>query len=101
VEPGMPVPPVLVVVPPAIGMPRGSIAAKFAGAGQKSAGLVQAYQEACAAIDCPCFDAATVTLSSRVDGVHLDLDQHALLGQALAGSVTRILGKSTHGGVRE
>ncbi len=100
VEPGMPVPPVLVVVPPAIGTPQGSIAAKFAGAGEKSAGLAQAYQEACAALDCPCFDAGTVTASSRVDGVHLDADQHALLGQALASPVTQILGQSTRAEVR-
>lgn len=94
IEPGMSIPPVLVVVPPPIGNPRGPIAAKFAGAGEKSAGLAQAYQEICAAIDCPCFDAGTVTSSSRVDGVHLDLDQHALLGHALVEPVARMLDRS-------
>src|SRR5271170_5497437 len=36
IEPGMPVPPVLVVVPPPIGMPQGLMAAKFQGADVKS-----------------------------------------------------------------
>ena len=91
VEPGMPTPPVLVVVPPPIQSPKGSIAAKFIGAAEKCAGLSQAYRDACAALDCECFDAASVTASSQVDGVHLDADQHAILGHALSGVVLRLL----------
>ena len=93
IEPGMPVPPILVVVPPPIQSPKGPIAAKFEGAGDKSAGLAQAYRDACAALDCPCFDAGTVTPSSRVDGVHLDVDQHAVLGKALAEVVAPLINK--------
>jgi hypothetical protein len=91
IEPGMPVPPVLVIVPPAIGSPRGPIAGKFAGAELKCTGLAQAYREVCASLDCPVFDAGTVTTSSRVDGVHLDGDQHLLLGQALADVVVGMI----------
>ena len=91
IEPGMPVPAILVVVPPVIECPKGPIAAKFEGAGKKCAGLVQAYRDVCAALDCPCFDAGTVTSSSRVDGVHLDVDQHAVLGKALANVVTPLV----------
>ena len=91
IEPGMPVPPILVVVPPPIQSPKGPIAAKFEGAGDKCAGLAQAYRDACATLDCPCFDAGTVTSSSRVDGVHLDADQHAVLGKALANVVTPLV----------
>lgn len=91
VEPGMPIPPVLIVVPPPMGTPRGPIAAKFAGAAEKCVGLAQAYQEVCAVLQCPCFDSGTVTSSSRVDGVHLDLDQHALLGRGLVDPVEKIL----------
>jgi lysophospholipase L1-like esterase len=87
----MPVPPVLVVVPPPIGTPKGPIAAKFAGAAEKCVGLAQAYREVCAALDCAYFDAGTVTPSSRVDGIHLDLDQHQLLGEALASPVENII----------
>jgi len=92
VEPGMPVPPVLVVVPPPIVAPKGPIATKFAGAADKCAGLAEAYGEVSATLGCEWFDAGTVTPSSRVDGIHLDLDQHALLGEALANPVERIIG---------
>src|SRR5271168_3899621 len=88
VEPGMPVPQILVVVPPPIIVPKGPIAAKFAGAAEKCVGLAQAYREVCAALSCHYFDAAAVTSSSRVDGVHLDEDQHAALGRALAGTAS-------------
>jgi lysophospholipase L1-like esterase len=91
VEPGMPVPQVLVVVPPPIVAPKGPIAAKFAGAAEKCVGLAQAYREVCTALSCHYFDAAAVTSSSRVDGVHLDEDQHAVLGRALAGAAGGII----------
>jgi lysophospholipase L1-like esterase len=91
IEPGMPVPKLLVVVPPPLGTVRGDIAGKFAGAPEKSAGLARAYAEACAALDCPLFDAGTVTGSSSIDGVHLDADQHAKLGSALATRVAALL----------
>jgi len=40
---------------------------------------------------CHFFDAGMVTTSSLVDGVHLDLEQHELLGRALSGYVAGIL----------
>jgi lysophospholipase L1-like esterase len=95
VEPGMPVPTVLVVVPPPIENPKGPIAVKFAGAAEKCLGLAQAYREICTALDCRYFDAATVTPSSRVDGIHLDVDQHMLLGEALAIPVAKIIGEGS------
>jgi lysophospholipase L1-like esterase len=91
VEPGMPVPPVLVVVPPPIGTPKGPIAPKFAGAAEKFVGVPQAFREVCSRLDCEYFDAAAVTPSSLVDGVHLDVDQHQLLGEALAIPVAKIV----------
>jgi lysophospholipase L1-like esterase len=92
IEPGMPMPPVLVVAPPPIQTPRGPIAPKFAGGEAKCAGLAEAYREAASAMGCAFFDAATVTSSSAVDGVHLDADQHARLGAALAEAVRPLLG---------
>ena len=91
VEPGMPIPPVLVVVPPPIGAPKGPIATKFVGAATKSSGLAEAYREACTSVDCHFFDAGSVTSSSRVDGVHLDVEQHSVLGKALAAVVGGII----------
>jgi lysophospholipase L1-like esterase len=91
IEPGMPVPPILVVAPPPMEEPRGPIAPKFLGCAAKATGLAAAYREVAAAADCHFFDSGTVTSASRVDGVHLDADQHLALGKALAEATHRIL----------
>jgi lysophospholipase L1-like esterase len=91
IEPGMPVPPVLVVAPPPIGDPKGPMAPKFAGGGAKSSGLAEEYRKVSAELGCHFFDAGAVTSSSRVDGVHLDADQHQKLGEALAETVRALL----------
>ena len=91
IEPGMPVPQILVVVPPSITTPKGPIAPKFAGGEHKCVGLAEAYRQVCADMDCHYFDAATVTTSSPVDGVHLDADQHLTLGKALSHVVETLL----------
>jgi lysophospholipase L1-like esterase len=90
IEPGMPVPPVLVVAPPPIGSPRGPIAEKFVGGETKCAGLADALQTVCNELGCAFFDAGRVISASPHDGVHLDADQHALLGAALAGQVEQL-----------
>ena len=90
-EPGMPVPEILVVAPPEIKEPKGPIAAKFEGAAAKCAGLAEAYGQVTDELGCPFFDAAEVTGASRVDGVHLDADQHVALGKALAERVATLL----------
>ena len=91
VEPGMPVPPVLVICPPPIGPPKGFIAAKFLGADERCRGLADAYREVTSALGCHFFDAGNVTASSRVDGIHLDADQHVTLGKAIGAVVSPIL----------
>lgn len=91
IEPDMPVPPVLVVAPPPISSPQGPIAPKFAGGETKCAGLAEAYRKVCVELGCDFFDAGSVTASSRVDGVHLDADQHQALGTALAAHIDAIL----------
>ena len=91
IEPGMPIPAVLLVSPPPIHSPRGPVAAKFSGADSRCAGLAEAYRQVSGDLDCHFFDAATVTPSSRVDGIHLDSDQHLLLGRALADRVAPLL----------
>lgn len=90
-EPGMLIPPILVVCPPPIHHPGGAIAAKFSGAEQRCQGLADAYRTACSDLGCHFFDAASVTTASRVDGIHLDSDQHLALGQALVNVVIPIL----------
>jgi lysophospholipase L1-like esterase len=89
IEPGMPVPPILIVTPPPIQTPKGPIAPKFLGAEQKCVGLAKAYAQVAADERCHFFDAGEVTTSSVVDGVHLDAEQHAVLGRALAEVVRR------------
>src|SRR5229473_3063962 len=91
IEPGMPAPPVLVVSPPPIRSPRGAIAAKFVGAEQRCAGLADAYREVSSSLGCHYFEAGSVTETSRVDGIHLDVDQHLTLGRAWADVVSAIL----------
>lgn len=91
IEPGMPVPPILIVAPPPMEEPRGPIAPKFLGGAGKSIGLAAAYREVAAAADCHFFDSSAVTSASRVDGVHLDADQHLAVGKAIAEVTHRIL----------
>jgi lysophospholipase L1-like esterase len=90
IEPGMPVPPILVIAPPPIQNPRGPIAAKFIGAADKSAGLADAYRSVAVEQGCHFFDAGSVTSTSTVDGIHLDADQHQTLGNALARTVAAL-----------
>ena len=84
IEPGMPVPHILLVAPPKIQKARGNIAPKFEGAEHKAEGLASAIQTVAQECGCSYFDAGSVTETSRVDGVHLDEDQHKTLGLALA-----------------
>jgi lysophospholipase L1-like esterase len=91
VEPGMPVPPILVVAPPLIRTPKGPIAPKFAGGENKCVGLAAAYEKVCEEIDCHFFDSNTVITSSEVDGIHLDSEQHMVLGKTLAAIVAPLI----------
>jgi lysophospholipase L1-like esterase len=84
IEPGMRIPPILVVAPPPILDPQGDIRAKFQGGNLKCVGLAKAYQTLCEEEQCLFFDAATVTTSSLVDGVHFDESQHQIFGLALS-----------------
>ena len=91
IEPGMPTPEILVVAPPAIQEPKGTIAPKFQGAEAKSVGLAAAYEQVARERGCDFFDAGHVTASSSVDGVHLDENQHRSLGSALADVVEKMI----------
>ncbi len=91
VEPGMPQPDILIIAPPELQTPKGAIAAKFQGAERRCLGLAAAYQRVAAELDCSFFDAGRVTTTSKVDGVHLDADQHLTLGRALCDVVYPLL----------
>lgn len=91
IEPGMNVPPILIVSPPPFGEPKGTVAGKFAGAAERARGHVEALRTVAEEYGCAFFDAGSVTPASPRDGVHLDADQHARLGNALAGVVGGML----------
>lgn len=94
IEPGMPVPQILVIAPPAIRTPKGPIAPKFEDGERKCVGLAAAYQAVCVEVGCHFFDAGSVVTSSNIDGVHLDLEQHSTLGSAASRVVKSLLSKS-------
>lgn len=91
IEPGMPVPAILIVCPPQIRSPKGALAPKFRDAERKSAGLADACKQVATNLGCHFFDAETATSTSKVDGVHLDSEQHLKLGNAIAGIVQSFL----------
>ena len=63
---------------------------KFAGGEVKCQGLAKEYQIVAEEMECSYFDSSSVTTSSKVDGIHLDKDQHHTLGKALAGVVREL-----------
>jgi lysophospholipase L1-like esterase len=84
IEPGMPSPDILLVSPPVITKPKGYIAAKFDGAEERCVGLAGNLEKVASEQATHFFDAASVTASSHVDGIHLDEPQHSVLGKAIA-----------------
>jgi lysophospholipase L1-like esterase len=92
IEPEMPRPPILLVAPPPIRTPKGPIAPKFEGGEVKCRGLAGGYEVVAGEMNCLFFDSSTVTASSEVDGIHLDKEQHHILGKALASEALRAIG---------
>jgi len=90
IEPGMPVPEIMIVCPPLISKPKGTMAEKFPGADEKCARLPDELARVAKELSARYFDANTVTDTSPLDGVHLDADQHAALGRALAETVIKL-----------
>jgi lysophospholipase L1-like esterase len=91
IEPGMPIPKILVVAPPAIQKAKGPIAPKFEEAEHKAVNLASAIEQVANETGCAFFNAGSVTTTSKVDGVHLDADQHLALGKAMAKKVKQLL----------
>lgn len=87
IEPGMPVPEIMIVAPPKITEPKGVMADKFEGAEKRCAGLSVELEKVAEEHSTIFFDTASVTEASIVDGIHLDEDQHYLLGMAVARAV--------------
>jgi lysophospholipase L1-like esterase len=84
-------PAVLAVAPPPFGRMSG-FAQDFLGGAEKSLTLGRDIGELAKQNGIPFFDAGSVIQSSDVDGIHLDPEEHARLGEALAGEAIRLLG---------
>lgn len=84
IEPGMPVPEILLIAPPEMSEPKGDIAAKFEGAFLRSVGLSDALRNLAVRQAVQFLDAGASIHCSEIDGVHLDRDQHQVLGLAVA-----------------
>jgi len=91
IEPGMPVPSILIVSPPRIVTAAGTMADKFASGDKRCEGLATALAAVADELGCAFFDADRVIAASAIDGVHLDADQHAILGRQLVVPVSQLL----------
>jgi lysophospholipase L1-like esterase len=95
IEPGMPVPPILVMAPPPARTAGGTAMPKFTGAIDRCVGVADAYQRVARELECAFLDAGRVVHTSAVDGVHLDADQHGVLGRELGRVVGGLLQQTT------
>ena len=91
IEPGMPEPEIMIVAPPKIIEPKGNIADKFKGSEQRCIGLANELEKVAKEYSVHYFDSASVTEASIIDGIHLDENQHQLLGEALAHAVSEAI----------
>ncbi|MES9925167.1 MAG: SGNH/GDSL hydrolase family protein [Candidatus Thiodiazotropha endolucinida] len=88
IEPGMPVPEIMIIAPPPIIEPKGVIANKFAGSEKRCVGLAAELENVAKEHSAFFFNAGNVTEASVVDGIHLDVNQHQTLGKAVAHAVS-------------
>lgn len=88
IEPGMPVPEIMVIAPPRILEPKGVIENKFQGSEKRSIGLADELKKVAKEHSVYYFDAGSVTEASKVDGIHLDEEQHKKLGEAISNAVS-------------
>ena len=91
IEPDMPLPAILIVAPPRAGTPAGTMTDKFANAREKAEGLSDAFASIAAEMSCAFFDAGSIITASPIDGVHLDANQHHILGTHLVEPVRKLL----------
>ncbi|MDR1650899.1 MAG: SGNH/GDSL hydrolase family protein [Synergistaceae bacterium] len=86
-------PRVILVCPPPIGpFSRDIFREMFGGNEEKSRRFPPYFKAAAAVTGALFFDAGRVIKSSEIDGIHLDADQHAILGEAMASEVKKAIG---------
>ncbi len=84
-------PPKILAVAPAIILETGFMAGMFEGGAEKSKRLGACYAEVAARLGIEFLDAAPLIRSDPTDGIHLDREQHAILGRAVAARVSAML----------
>lgn len=84
-------PKVLLMAPPPV-VALTDFAEMFEGAEPKSKGFARHYAAVAQLMGCAFLDAATVIVSSPIDGIHFEASEHARLGKAVAEQVKRIIG---------
>ena len=89
-------PEILIVSPPPLAKPSPSLRCFFEGAVDKSQALAEAYREICHPLNCHFFAAGSITSISKVDGVHLDEEQHEVLGSSLVPIVEWLMLQASH-----
>ena len=87
IEPGMPLPDIMIIAPPTIVEPKRAMASRFKGSERRCIGLAQELKKISEEYSVFYFNAGSVTDASLVDGVHLDKNQHKLLGEGIARAV--------------
>jgi lysophospholipase L1-like esterase len=85
--PDMAQPAVLLIAPPAI-LEAGCLAEIFEGGAVKSQRFAEAYAAVAKRHRCAFLDAGAVIVSSPLDGVHFDAEEHGKLGRAVAAALT-------------
>ena len=91
--PGDEAPEVLLLVPPPVAKLAGTeFVDMFEDAEEKSGKFSQHYRRVADELGCELLDTAEVIVSSEIDGIHLEVEEHRKLGEAVAAHVRKILG---------
>jgi lysophospholipase L1-like esterase len=85
-------PKVLLMAPPATIQCGGGLDLLFAGSVEKSKLFPEQYAFYANAVGVEFLDAGSIIVSSKIDGIHFDPDQHTKLGKAVAAEARRTIG---------
>ncbi len=88
IEPGMSQPKIMLIAPPPIIQPKGTMVEKFKAIGDRVVDLSDEFKIIAKSHSTYFFSAAGVIQASAVDGIHLDEEQHKRLGEAIACEVS-------------
>jgi lysophospholipase L1-like esterase len=84
-------PPVLLIAPPPVSQLT-DYAEMFEDSEGKSKKLGERFHQVAQELGCVFLDASSVIVSSKIDGIHFDPEEHAKLGYAVAGIINKLLG---------